>query len=90
MVRLLADKGEKLACPWHVGTFIGMLARKNEKLARIRQVGTWTTLAHMACMARDLANYHTLCESVNMTTKTTINFHDTTTLRYLVIKEKFE
>ena len=39
-------------------------------------------------MARDLANSHTLCESVNVTMKTTINFYDMTTLRYLVIKEK--
>ena len=27
---------------WHVGTFIGTLARKNENLARFRQVGTQT------------------------------------------------
>ena len=32
---------------------------------------------------------HTLCESVNMTMKTTINIHDITTLRFLVIKESY-
>ena len=35
------------------GTFIGTLARKNEKLARFWQVGT---LARMTHMTRDLAN----------------------------------
>ena len=35
-------------------------------------------LVCMARMARDLANSHTLCESVNMTMKTTINFYDMT------------
>ena len=44
----------------------------------------------MAGMACDLANSYTLCESVNVTMKTTIDFYDMTTLRYLVIKEKFE
>ena len=43
-----------------------------------------------ARIARDLANSHTLYESVNVTMKTTINFYNMTTLRYLVIKEKFE
>ena len=33
---------------------------------------------------------HTLCESVNVTMKTTINFYDMTILCCLVIKEKFE
>ena len=47
-------------------------------------------LACMARVARDLANPHTLCESVNVTMRTTINFYDTTTLRYLMTKEKFE
>ena len=32
---------------------------------------------------------HTLCKSINVTIKTTINFYHTTTLLYLVIKEKF-
>ena len=32
---------------------------------------------------------HTLGESVNMTMKTTINIHDITTLRFLVIKESY-
>ena len=41
-------------------------------------------------MAHDLANSHTLCESVNVTMKTTINFNDVITLRYIVIKKKFE
>ena len=31
-----------------------------------------------------------VCESVNVTMKTTINFYDMTTLHCLVIKEKFE
>ena len=44
----------------------------------------------MARMARDLVNSHTLCKSVNVTMKITINFYDMATLRYLVIKEKFE
>ena len=35
-------------------------------------------------------NGHTLCESVNVTMKTTINSYDMTTFLYLVIKEKFE
>ena len=42
----------------------------------------------MARMAGSLANTHTLCESVNVTMKTTINFYDMTNIRYLVIKEK--
>ena len=33
---------------------------------------------------------HTLCESVNLIMKITINFYDMTILLYLVIKEKFE
>ena len=33
---------------------------------------------------------HTLCETVSVTLKTTINFYDMTTLLYHVIKEKFE
>ena len=37
-----------------------------------------------------LANSHTLCESVNVTMKTSVNFYHMTTLRYLVIKEKLE
>ena len=37
-------------------------------------------LAGMARMIHDLANSHTLCESVNVTMKTTINFYDMTTL----------
>ena len=45
----------------------------------------------MARMTRDLVNSHTLCESVNVTMKITINFYDDmATLSYLVIKEKFE
>ena len=48
-------------------------------------MGTETTLARMAL---NLANSHTLCESVNVTMKTTINFY--VALCYLVIKEKFE
>ena len=47
-------------------------------------------LACTARMARDLANSHTLCESVNVTIKITVKFYDVKTLRYLVIKEKFE
>ena len=35
-------------------------------------------------------NGHTLCESVNVTMKMTINSYDMTTFLYLVIKEKFE
>ena len=35
---------------WHVGTFIEIFARKNEKFARFWQVGT------QARMARDLPN----------------------------------
>ena len=73
---------------WHV-----YWPRKNEKLARFWHVGTWArrwTLACMACMARNLANFHTLYESVNVTMNTTINFDDIMTLCYLVIKEKFE
>ena len=62
---------------WH-GTFIGTLTGKNEKLAR------------MVLMARNLANSHTLCESVNVTMKTAIYFYEMKTLRYLVIREKFE
>ena len=38
----------------------------------------------------DLTNSRTLRKSVNVTMKTKINFFDTTTLRYLVIKENFE
>ena len=34
----------------------------------------------MTRVARDLANSHTLCESVNVTMKTTINFYDMTIL----------
>ena len=33
-------------------------------------------LAYMARMARDLASSHTLCKSVNVTMKTTVNFYD--------------
>ena len=44
----------------------------------------------MARMARDLRNSHTLCKSVNVAIKITINFYDMTTLHYLGIKEKFE
>ena len=40
--------------------------------------------------ARDSVDSHTLCESVNVTMKITINFYDMATLHYLVIKEKFE
>ena len=47
-------------------------------------------LARIKLMARDLANCHTLCEGVNVTIKTTINFYDMTTLRYIMIKERFE
>ena len=47
-------------------------------------------LACMARMARNLANSYMLCEIVNVTIKTTTNFYEMTTLRYLVIKEKFE
>ena len=47
-------------------------------------------LERMARMARDLGNSHTLCESVNVTMKSAINFYEMTTLRYLVMKEKFE
>ena len=47
-------------------------------------------LAHMARMARNLRNSHTLCKSVKVAMKITINFYDMTTLHYLVIKEKFE
>ena len=47
-------------------------------------------LACMARMARDLANYDTLCESVNVTIKATTNFYDMTALRFLLVKEKFE
>ena len=47
-------------------------------------------LARIARMVRDLANFHTLCESVDVTMKTTIDFYDMTILHYLVIKEKFE
>ena len=66
---------------WHV---------KKEKLARVWHVGTKTMLARMARMARDLVNSHTLCESVNMTMKITINFYHMAILHYLLIKEKFE
>ena len=62
---------------WH-GTFIGTLTGKNEKLAR------------MARMARNLTNSHTICESVNVTTKAAIYFYDMKILRYLVIRENFE
>ena len=31
-----------------------------------------------------------LCEGVNVTMKTTISFYAMTTLRYIMIKEKFE
>ena len=47
-------------------------------------------LGHMTCVAHDLANSHILCESVSVTMKTAINFNDMTTLRYLMIKKKFE
>ena len=42
----------------------------------------------MARMARDLVDFHTLCESVNVIMKITINFYDMATLPYLVIKER--
>ena len=63
---------------------ISTLARKKKQLTSVWHVGT---LVHMA---DDLANSNTLYGSVNVAMKTTINFHDMTTLRYLVIKEKFE
>ena len=53
-------------------------------------VGKQTTLTHIVSMARNLANYHALCESVNVTMKIKINFYDMTTVRYILIKEKFE
>ena len=81
---------EKLAHLWHVGMFIGTLASNNEKLPSVWHVGSQTMPVCMACMTRDLANSHTLCENVNVTMKTAINFYDMTTLRYVVIKEKFE
>ena len=39
---------------WHVGTFIGMLARKNEKLARFCHVGRQVSwhLNHAGMQAR--------------------------------------
>ena len=63
---------------------ISTLARKKKQLTRVWHVGT---LVHMA---GDLANSNALYGSVNATMKTTINFYDMATLRYLVIKEKFE
>ena len=36
----LACQVEKLVCLWHIGTFIGTLAHKNEMLARFWYVGT--------------------------------------------------
>ena len=59
-------------------------------MARVWHVSTWTMLACMVCMAGDLANSHTLCETVNVNMKTAINFYDMTTFCYLVIKEQFE
>ena len=38
----------------------------------------------------EFSKSRTLCGSLNVTKKTTINFYDMTTLRYLLIKEKFE
>ena len=58
--------------------------------ARVLHVGTKARLARVTRMARDLANSHTLCESVNVTVKTTINFYDTANLSYIVIKKTFE
>ena len=44
---------------------------------------------HSKC-GTSLANSHMLRESINVTMKNTINVYDITSLRYLVIKEKFE
>ena len=48
------------------------------------------TLTRMSNIARDLVNFHMLCEGLNVAVNITINFYDMATLRYLVIKEKFE
>ena len=91
LVRLLVGEVEKLTCPWHIGRpscIIGTpLARSRVywNVVALWHMGTETTLARMAL---NLANSHTLCESVNVTMKTTINFY--VALCYLVIKEKFE
>ena len=92
----LAGQSEKLACHlacwhaklahWHVSTPSWIIGTP---LARWH-VDTEAKLARMACMACDLANVYTLCESANVITNITINFYDMTTLHYLVIKEKFE
>ena len=78
---------------WHTsGTLACLLARWHVKMRSWHALGTLVRrpLARMARMTRDLPNSHMLCESVNVNMKTTINFYDMTTLRYLVIKEKFE
>ena len=43
LARLLAYQVEKLARLWQVGTFIGTLARKNEKSASFWHNGTWAS-----------------------------------------------
>ena len=79
---------------WHVYWNIGTLARKNKKLARFWHVGRlvhgYVDHAGMHGTYGMQFSSHTSCESVNVTMKTTINFYDMKTLRYLVIKEKFE
>ena len=61
---------------WHA---FGTLARGHVDHAGMH--GTYGT---------QFSKSRTLCGSVNVIKKTTINFYDMTTLRYLVIKEKFE
>ena len=97
-VRGMFKKLARLVVRWHVkldnwytfGTLARLLTRWHIKMRSWHSFVTQTILAHIAHIARDLPNSHSLWESVNVNMKTAFNFYDMTTLRYLVIKEKFE
>ena len=70
-----------------------LLSRWHDKMKNchaVWHVGKQTTLTLTASMARNLAYCHAICESVNVTMKIKINFYGMTTVRYILIKEKFE
>ena len=89
MVRLLACKSNywnalaSLFARWHLKIkslhAFGMLPHVDADYAGM----------HSKC-GTSLANSHKLRESINVIMKNTINVYDITSLRYLVIKEKFE
>ena len=56
---------------WHnCGTFTCFLAHWHIRIKSLHAFGMLARMAHMAC---DLANSHILCDSVNVTMKTTIS-----------------